>query len=770
MSGSARHREGRRRLWWPHAALLASVTAGLLSTRWTGPDHRAVAPALGATAMAAQSLVAAGDLKATEHPPPPLSAAEAWLVPDVDEPVPPADRALARAKGAFAGGRFAEVLALLPDGALEGSPVAAWAAYYRGLALAKLARPAEAAKVFDAILAQHPEGYLAEGAALAAVDAAESMGDTRRSLTLLQTLAGGTPAAPDEVLKRLAEVASRAGEGGVARSAWVRLYYEFPLSPHASLAEPAVAEVRAAAADRAAEVRARDVDRAERLFAARRWSEARAAFERLRAGAAGDVDELANLRVAECDYYLGRHRAALDRLAPYLERAARRAEAWFFHALALRALGRVDEYVARSHQLVSAFPDSSWAEDALNELGTYHIRANDDGAAAEVFRQIVERYPTSRHAERAAWKYGWWRYKLGELAEAAAVFEQAAIRAPRADHRPAWLYWAARARDQLGQHAEAAAIYRIAVADYGSSYYGRLAKARLGGLESAISPASAAPALARAGGEARPASTGGSRTDARARVQAAANDPPNAAVIRRLLLLGLWDEALSEVQYAIRAWGSTSRLQATLAYVYNRQGDLRRGITVMKRAWPQYLTDGGEQLPRRVLQVIYPLAYEDLIHKYARQRGLDPHLVSALIAQESTFQADARSAANAVGLMQILPSTGRRLAQADGLKNFTTRMLTRPDVNIRLGTRHLADLLRRFDGEHFALASYNAGEHRVMRWRAERPGLGREEFIDDIPFPETQNYVKRILGTAADYRRLYGAARRDETRRADAQP
>lgn len=716
-------------------------------------------------------MLALGDLKVTEHPLPPLSAAEAWLVPDLDEPVPPADRPIVKASGLFARGRFAEVLALLPEGALEGSPLAAWAAYYRGLALVRLGRAAEAAGVFDAILAQRPEGYLAEGAALAAVDVAESMGDTRRSLALLQALAGGTPAAPDEVLKRLAEVASKAGEGGVARSAWVRLYYEFPLSPHASLAEPAVEEVRAAAADRAAEVLARDIDRAERLFAARRWRDARAAFERLRAAATGDRHELADLRVAECDYYLGKHRAALDRLAPYLECASRRAEAWFFYALALRGLGRVDEYVARSQRLVAAFPDSSWAEDALNELGTHHVRANDDEAAAEAFRQIVERYPTSRHAERAAWKYGWWRYKLGELAEAAAVFEQAAVRAPRADYRPAWLYWAARAREQLGQPDDASTIYRIIVADYGSSYYGRLAKERLGGPESTGSSASASPAPGQAGGAVGPASTGGVRADARVRAWAAAADaPPNAEVIRRLLLLGLWDEALSEVQYAIRAWGSTARLQATLAYVYNRLGDLRRGITVMKRAWPQYLTDGGEQLPRRVLQVIYPLAYEDLIHKYSRQRGLDPYLVSALIAQESTFQADARSSANAVGLMQILPSTGRRLARADGLRGFTTRMLTRPDVNIRLGTRHLADLLRRFDGEHFALAGYNAGEHRVTRWRAERPGLGREEFIDDIPFPETQNYVKRILGTAADYRRLYGAVRRDETRRAEAQP
>ena len=68
---------------------------------------------------------------------------------------------------------------------------------------------------------------------------------------------------------------------------------------------------------------------------------------------------------------------------------------------------------------------------------------------------------------------------------------------------------------------------------------------------------------------------------------------------------------------------------------------------------------------------------------------------------------------------------------------------------------YFADLLNRFGDPAPALAAYNAGEQRVSRWLAERPGISRDEFIDDIPFPETQNYVKRIIGTAEDYRALY---------------
>src|SRR4029079_19607827 len=81
--------------------------------------------------------------------------------------------------------------------------------------------------------------------------------------------------------------------------------------------------------------------------------------------------------------------------------------------------------------------------------------------------------------------------------------------------------------------------------------------------------------------------------------------------------------------------------------------------------------------------------------------------------------------------------------------------LTNPELNLRLGTLYFSELVSQFGGTYYALASYNAGDSRVTRWKSESPGLDEDEFIDDIPFPETQNYVKRILGTAEDYRRLY---------------
>src|SRR4029450_6567508 len=99
---------------------------------------------------------------------------------------------------------------------------------------------------------------------------------------------------------------------------------------------------------------------------------------------------------------------------------------------------------------------------------------------------------------------------------------------------------------------------------------------------------------------------------------------------------------------------------------------------------------------------------------------------------------------------------GGRLATAVGIRRFNTAMLTNGDTNIRLGTLYFKRLVSQFGGTYYALASYNAGENRVVRWKLERPGMDEDEFIDDIPFPERQKYVKRVLGIAGDYRRLCG--------------
>ena len=415
----------------------------------------------------------------------------------------------------------------------------------------------------------------------------------------------------------------------------------------------------------------------------------------------------------------------------------------FFYAVSSRELGETGEYLQTVRRLAQDFGDQTWAEEALNNLATYYILQNDDEQADATFREMFEKFPSGHYGERAAWKIGWWAYKNGQYADTVRAFELGASNFPRSDYRPSWLYWSARSYQALGNTAAADARFALVANDYLNTYYGRIAVKHLEGRASVR--AAAEPTGADAPAFPPP--------------------PPNAATVRALLALELYDQALDELRYAQRNWGDSSPIQATLGWIYHQRGDLRAGINAIKRAYPQYMAAGGERLPPAILKVLFPVDYWALIRKYSSERNLDPYMIAALIAQESTFTADVRSSANAYGLMQILPSTGRQYARALKLpKRFSISMLTTAETNIKMGTAYFADLIRQFGGAHYALATYNAGPNRVARWISERPGVDREEFIDDIPFPETQGYVKKILGTAEDYRRLYstGSTAADE--------
>ena len=676
-----------------------------------------------------------GALTPTAHAALPAQASDYWLVPSG------ADRAsrnyaqseaLAEAGKHYEDGNYEQALQFASRPALANTPLAGYAAYYAGLAQLRLLRTEEARRAFDRLLARKPAGSLAAAATLAAGEAAEAAADHAAAVTLYERLASDKTTITDEVLARLGRAALAAGDRRKAADAYVRLYYEFPLTTSGATAATQLDALSDQITRRGYDA---DLGRAQMFFGARRYAESKAAFAALRPNVSGDDRELADLRIAESDYHQQNFAAARDGLRPYLERASRLAEARFFYLGAMRALGDHQQYVALTRALVADFPDSSWSEEALNNLGTHYILVDDDAAAAAVFRELYEKFPTGARAERAAWKHGWWSYRSGEHAEAVRVFESAAASFPRSDYRPSFLYWTARAHARLGRATESAARMRLVYTDYANSYYGRLARGHL--RRAGALPTARAEHAAQAAAPASPA---------------LAND----ATIRLLLSIGLYDGAIAELRHAQRVSGTSPAIEATIAWAYHRKGELRRAITLMRRAYPQFLSAHGDQLPTEVLQVIFPLTYWPSIQRESKVRGLDPYVVAALIAQESTFDPQIRSAANAWGLMQVLPSTGRRIARQIGIRRFSTATLTNAEANLKIGTYYFSRLVEQFGGTYYALASYNAGENRVERWKAERPRMDEDEFIDDIPFPETQNYVKRILGTAEDYRLLYG--------------
>src|SRR4029453_5431513 len=194
----------------------------------------------------------------------------------------------------------------------------------------------------------------------------------------------------EEVLSRLGRAALAAGDRKAAAGAYLRVYYEFPLTDAATAAASHLTTLEDQIVRTGYKL---DLGRASMLFGARRYGEARTAFQDVQRQASGDDRELADLRIAESDFYLRRYDAARDAPHPYLDRGARKAEARFFYLSALRELGQHDEYVARTRALVSEFPDSSWSEEALNNLGTHYILTDEDETAALVFAELYEKFP-----------------------------------------------------------------------------------------------------------------------------------------------------------------------------------------------------------------------------------------------------------------------------------------------------------------------------------------------------------------------------------------
>ena len=693
----------------------------------------------------------------TNHPRLPRELSQLWMVPDKGRSVRAAALdVFVSAVKLEVEGEYAKALPILSQPSLRQGLFIHYAEFYKALAELRLGHPGDARLTFQALQAREPVGYLMEAAALREAECDEVLGDQGAALAIYERVSATKTTAPDDVLMRVGRAAKAAGDPEKARTAFARVYFEFPFSDLSSVAATELERFDGGQPLAAGSNRYQlELGRAERLFGGKKYAQARTAFEGLRSAAQGDDRELVNLRLAECDYFLKRPRNARDGLRGYIDRASRQAEALFFHAVSVRELGEHDEYLNTVRRIVADFPAQTWAEEALNNLATDDILQDDDESADRTFRELYGKFPTGRYAERAAWKIGWRAYRSGSYADTAHVFERAAADFPRSDYRPPWLYWAARAHEALNEQPLAEARYALVATDYLNSYYGRLAAAHLTDQKSRLPK--------------RRLIVDTQTSDPSGAEAAGLPLPPTAPLVRALLGLELYDQAIDELHYAQKAWGDSPAIEATLAWIYHQQGQAESGtrqfglyraaVNTMKRAYPQFMAAGGEDLPTDVLRVIFPIAYWDLIRKHAAERNLDPYLVAALVAQESTFVSDIRSSSNAVGLMQLLPSTGRRYAKTLRLTTrFSNSLLATAEPNIEMGTAYFADLVRQFGGVHFALAGYNAGENRVLRWISERPGVDRDEFIEDIPFPETQNYVKKILGTAEDYRRLYGSA------------
>ena len=638
--------------------------------------------------------------------------------------------------------RSAEAIPLLEDSEIRQTRLADYALFALGEAYANTRDPARAAAAHLGVVEQYPASPLRCSALLDAADAEAASGRSEQGIARLQRALTDCPESTPAVLAALGAMHRSRQELKEAAAAYDRLDRDFPASTEAAAAAVALKALKAyVPVPTPAERNARDLDRAKRLMAAGKNKEATALLKALLLRAPkGEAADEARVRLGRAFAAIGRDRDALAALSGVPAEARLGGEAAYERA---RIQSRTQRSPAPYKAVADRYPGTVWAEDALLSLGYFYLKDMKDDEAMPHLRRLLDAFPQGRYADRTTWWLGWWHYRNGRAAEAAEMFERAVQTHPPTYYTPGFLYWAARARAALGQNDRAHALYAEAVRRYKYRYHGQKAAEALGLVEEGGSSTHpAAPTEIAAGGEI---------------------PEPAFSRARELLLIGRLEEAADE----LRRLPPNAPVRATLAWIDWRLGNYRAAIVNMQQAYPDWVGVAGDELPTGLWQVLYPLNYADVIVSRARQEGLDPSLVAALIWQESAFDPSAVSSAGARGLMQIMPPTGRvvsrKLGRAAGKKSAVRKVptpnLTDPITALTLGTHYLRQMLDRYGGRvERALAAYNAGPTRVNSWNAARPNMSAEEFVESIPFVETRAYVMNVLQHQEQYRRLYALA------------
>lgn len=656
--------------------------------------------------------------------------------------------AFGKGVGHFIGGRWESALSTLPtDSSVAFTAVADYIALYRGKAYLELGMKKEALDLFRALPGRYPGSRVAREAVLGAAEALLKLQDPVAALAALESAKVRENA---EVLFMRGQALEGGGKRNEAIQIYLRIYADYVDSKESALAERRLRALSPSFMTRTAN-REFLLRRGQNLIRAGKNLEARSLLLKL-AGArqAGSQWEKACLLLSDADTNLKRLSEAL-RYLRQINDPALAAQAVYLEGVCYRGLRNEHAFLRARDRALKLYPESPYTEKLLYSVATYYDAENKAGPALEAYRATARNFPKGEYSERALWRVALYSYVAKRYEEALNGFWQCILANPRPSAAAAAAYWMGRCCGNLGDPEKAAYFYRRVQALVNSSYYGLRAEEALSGLKSSDS--------------ASPGNLAGLNFEQVSRtldgiVPGPMSIPePSAEALqvieraRQLAAAGLLDLALSELDY-----GSDGRRSndAALCYgmsrIYQGKGNVYGAISVLRRAFPDYGDKPFTSLPEEVRDILFPIRHFDLITQNATRNKLDPDLVLAVIRQESAFNESARSRANARGLMQILPSTGRLLARNAGVTRYTVSKLYHPETNIALGARYLASLLRQYDGKvELALAAYNAGDNRVDRWLQAFGDVDMAEFVERVPFSETRNYVKQVMSDRAHY-------------------
>lgn len=693
-------------------------------------------------------------LRALTHPDdlrPPADAALARIETEHADSRAGALARLARARVKFDANDF-NAAATLADGRAftEHTSVGDHALHLRAEALVKLNRAAEARAAFAQLARDFPGSPLARTAALRSAELALQNNEAAAVPALVKKLAD---ADDGDALLVTAKAYARQNDAGRARAAYRRAYFYAPASGAAGEAEKFL---WANGADMPPGSVEENITRADRLYEAKRFNDAVAAYGVAFAISPASATPQASLRQGISALNAKRYAEAVRALTAVPTGAGGlRAEALFNLA---QAQGRMSQWEAARTtvaELRRSFPDHTLTRRAGASVGTIARELKNNAEGMSFFRAAVAAHPGAAEVAGAQFELAWSAHEARNFPESSRLLvEHLAAYADRnTDNRGRAGYWAARDSERAGKTADARALYRAMLQRYDANWYGHLARERLKTIERAGAPP---PADDVPGGSpvARAVQNLGTVTVAEETVGAEAGD-----VLRRadeLNAAGMDARALEELDKLLSAAPSSPRLNLAKAMVLRTSDRNVEALVLLQKSFPDYAQMKPEEMTREQWDVFYPLEHWDSIVENARARSLDPYRVASVIRQETVFNARAESHADAYGLMQLLLDTARSTARRIGATPPRSKEeLYEPRLNIQLGTAYLRQQLDRYDGRiEYAAAAYNAGPGRADRWKVELPAE-IDEWTEAVPYRETRGYVQGIIRNTLQYQRLY---------------
>jgi soluble lytic murein transglycosylase len=639
-------------------------------------------------------------------------------------------------EGRYLGGRIALALgddaraaALLHGLAAEIPALGTEIERLEAQALARAGRHAEARALYERVAARTGA---ARDHAMAA-EQAQAQGDVAAAAAVMRGWWAEAPAGIDRARawRHAAQALEATGDPQGAARAWKRILVDEPDAPAASEAQAALARLGAPLT--LEEILARAANLNERA----RYAETIAELSALAPGAGASEARRLHLLGRALFYARNRYADAHATLRAASERAdnPERDEDAFLAARALARSDRDDEAVTAYDQ-VARTVRGRWGDEAAFRAAWIVARQNRVELAAERFRAILRERPEARAQLRteAAWELGWLLYNAARHAEAASALEQSSALATNALERGRGRYWAAMARLRAGEREAAIRGFQAILADRPLTWYALLGETRLRALGIAVPPpAEPAPR--------RPAPV-----------------VPLPENVRWLRALGFDREGgalLASQDDALRARLPRERADEALALMYLDLGETHRAYRLAQRH-AELLDHEPTPETRWAWDCAYPRPYAHWVEAAEDRNHLPRHYLFAIMRQESAFNARDVSNARAIGLLQMIPPTTRRVAQELGIE-YREELLFEPEYNIRVAGHYIGRLFAQYRGVlPRAIGAFNAGPGAMGRWVARWPSLELDAFVENIPYDETRTYVRRVMQNLARYRYLYG--------------